>query len=191
MAIERDSSRRPAVAEGPAESFLLQQLGWFRGIEDPGEVILGFIDLESARKEKLRKTEGISEDLLSVEKIRERLTQSAIEYVSLVIKTSGHTCDLASIEFAEEELRVVQVRANFDFQDWLVRILFVIDADPEKAREFRKVLNRIEYAVLTAERFTAELEYVNRREDPADSDSLRRRYPFVGRFKAKSSGYPE
>jgi hypothetical protein len=190
MATKRDPSLRSAVPPDLSESYLLQQLGWFRGLDDPRDTVLGFIEHESARRETQRRSQGASGEALSPEKIKERLIQSTTEYISLVIKTSGYTCDLASIEFAEEELRVIQVRTDLDFRNWLVKILFVIDADSETASAFRKVLNRIEYAVLTAERFTAELEYVNRRSDPVDSDSLRQKYPLVGRFKTKLSNTP-
>jgi hypothetical protein len=176
-----DSVQGETLAGELQDSFLLQQLGWFRGLQDPKDVVLDFIERELARREAGR----VPVDPQSVARMKERLVKILREYMSVVIRMIGHTCDLASIEFAEEDLKVVQVRTDLDFHNWLVRALFVIDADTQKALQFRRILNNIEYAALSAERFTAELDYVNRRDNPPNVDSLRRRYPFVGRFRTK------
>ncbi len=179
------SPQRSAVARELAGSLLLDLLAQFRGLKDPREAVLDFLDLEMARKEERCNRAGAPMDSQTAWKARQRLLDTVRGYMSAIVKIVRRTCDAAIIEFAEQDLRVVQVRTDFDFHNWLVKVLFVIDATPEKALQFRRVLNTIEYAALTEERFISELDLVNRRTDSGNMDHLRRRYPYTERFRTR------
>jgi hypothetical protein len=185
MANKQASFQRSAAAQELAESFLSDQLGRFAGADDPRNVVLDFLDREMARKEERSRVAGFPIDPEAAARIRRGLLQTVRQYMSVVIKVTGRACDLARTEFPEHELRVIQVRTEFDFQNWLVKALFVIDAEPEKAPQFRRVLNGIEYNALTGERFVVELDYLNRRTDSADMEYAEHRYPFVERFRTR------
>ncbi len=187
MSREKAFLHRSAAARELAESLLLDQLGRFTGAADPKDVVLDFVDREMARKEERARVAGVPIDSEAVARMRRGLLHTVRQYMSVVMKVTGRACDLARIEFPEHELKVVQVRTDFDFHNWLVKVLFVIDADPEKAPQFRRVLNGIEYAALTGERFVVELDYLNRRTDSADMDYEQHRYPFIERFRTRFS----
>jgi hypothetical protein len=185
MAELQVSPQRSEVARELAENFLLDLLAQFRGLKDPREAVLDFIDLEMARKEDRSNRAGAPMDSQTAWKARQRLLDTLRGYMSAIMRIIRRTCDAAIIEFADQDLRVVQVRTDFDFHNWLVKILFVIDATPEEALQFRRVLNTIEYAALTEEPFISELDLANRRTDSADMDHLRRRYPYTERFRTR------
>jgi len=163
--------------------FLFRKLHLFRGPQDPDTVVLDFIEKETAAREQDAKAGGAVGSVEVTDKIRTTIIELTDDYLSLILKIGEFAYEKTGKEFTDEELKIAQVRTDFDFRTWLVRILFIIDADPEKELPFCQVLAEIEKAVLLRERFVVQLLSVNKRDRKIDADSIRENYPFVAKVR--------
>jgi hypothetical protein len=158
---------------------LFRQLARFNGPQDVRNLARVFIRQETARRKAKAVAEGMADSRESEESIRIRVIRCMNNYLSLILKISEFAGDRARKEFADQDLRIIQVRTSFDFRTWLVRLLFVVDADPEAEAYFTQLLNAIEKFVLLEECFVATLIHVNTREGIVDELSIHRNYPLV------------
>jgi len=163
--------------------FLFRKLHLFRGPQDVETVVSDFIEEETAIREQDAKAKGAAESAELTEKIGSTVVVLADDYLSLILKIGEFAYEEAGKEFTDEELRIVQVRTDFDFHSWLVRVLFLIDADPAIEPRFCQVLAEIEKGVLLQERFVAQLLCMNKRDREIDSESIRENYPFVAKVR--------
>ncbi len=159
--------------------FLFGQLARFSGPQDVRNLTQIFIRQETARRKAKAVAEGMADSLQSSESIRIRVIRCLANYLSLVLKITEFVGDRARREFTEQDLNIIQVRTAFDFRTWLVKILFVVDADSEAEAYFTQLLNAVEKFVLLEECFVATLIHINTREGIVDELSINRNYPLV------------
>jgi hypothetical protein len=171
--------------ESLSDQFLRRQLQWFKGVQNPGTAVENYVEVEAARREEIAASMGEIDPAEGAAWIRDEILHAISDYLTLIIKISEYACDAASRDFRSEEVKVVLVRTDMDFHNWLVRILFIIDANPEMEMSFYQLLNGIEMDTLRGEPFMAELTFVNRRTTEIDFDAIRREYPFVGSISLK------
>jgi len=164
---------------------LLQELELFRGPQSPKVVVSDFFEKEAAVREEDVKAEGTMVTPELSKMIKSDIVQHIRDYVSLIVKTGRLVYDEASEEFAEQQLRVAQVRTGFDFQTWIIKMLFIIDADPAIELSFSQLLKQIEKLVLLNHGFVAELNISNKRDHEIDPDAIRSDYPFVGKVRVE------
>ena len=162
--------------------FLFRKLHLFTGPLDPKIMVARFIEEQTAIREEDAKGRGVAASEELIERARVKFLGLINDYVTLILRIGEYTYDKVSNEFAEEELKIVQVRTDFDFRTWLVRILFVINAQPHKILLFRELLGQIEKAVLLEGRFVAQLFSVNERDLDVDFERVFVNYPFVGKL---------
>ena len=176
----------PESTVGSVVSNLDEQLQHFRGSSDPRTTVVSFLREEAARREAELDTpypaarSDAPEDVVAV------TVQPMCDYLLLIQKIGQAMCDEVNKEFGKEEVRVVQVRTSFDFRHWFIKVLFIMDADPERELRLSQMVNDLERIVLLSDSFAAELDYVNRRDGNLDCDLLRRQYPFVAKVRASS-----
>jgi len=185
MDAQLKSPQRKKTAESLATQFLLRQLEWFKGVQNPQTAVENYVEVEAARREEIAASMGEIDSEEAAAEIREEIIRAINEYLSLIIKISEYTCEAASRDFRAEEAKVVLVRADLDFTNWLVRILFIVDTTPEMEMSLYQLLSGIELDTLRGEPFMAELKFVNRRNAEIDFDAIRREYPFVGSISLK------
>jgi hypothetical protein len=171
------------VSEEFFGSVLFRELGNYKGPKEPRALISDYVDMETACREEDARKGGTLPLMQPSETIRPKLMKSLSEYVSLITRVGDFVCDKASEQFEGEGLSVIQVRTGFDFTNWLVRLLFVIDAGAEEAASFERLLRIVEMVVLEEERFTAELRFLNRRDQRADYKRVFRAYPFIRAYE--------
>jgi len=165
--------------------FLSRQLKLFRGPRDAEEVVSEFIEKETTKREAKAKKDGAPEPWGLSRSIKPKVIRRLYDYLSLINKIGEFTSYRVSKEFTEGSLTVVQVRTDFDFRMWLVKMLFIIDADPGLDSEFAKLLKDIENTVRLEEKFAPVLRHVNRRDNDIDTESLRNDFPFVSKVRTK------
>jgi len=177
--------RATGVSQDFWDYFLLRKLHLFTGPQDPKMMVARFIEEQTAMREEDAKARGeaVSEEL--IERARVKFLGLINDYVTLILRIGEFAYDRASKEFTEQELKIVQVRTDFDFRTWLVRILFLIDAQPHKILVFRELLGGIERAVLLEGRFVAQLFLVNERGLDVDFEQVFVNYPFVGNLNRR------
>ena len=183
--MERTVLKAVSVSEDFWSYFLYRKLHLFRGPRDPKTMVSYFIEEQTAMREEDAKTRGVAASEELIERARTKFLGLINDYITLMLRIGEFAHDRASTEFAEEELKIVQVRTDFDFRTWLVRMLFVIDAQPHKILVFRELLGQIEKAVLLEGRFVAQLFSVNKRDLDIDFELMRLNYPFVGKLSRK------
>jgi hypothetical protein len=161
------------------------QLERFRGRVDPGAVVLKYMREYTSGEENggVLSSRGQTE---FEQNVSEKIVQPIRNYLSLIIRIGEAMSDEIHKEFSSEQVRIAQVRADFDFRSWLVKIMFVIDAEIEEELRVSQMLNQLESIVLHSGSFAAELDYVNKRNESLDCDSLRRRYPFVAKVRPRT-----
>jgi len=167
-----------------SRSLLFRQLDLFKGPVDPKAIVSDFIEQESAVREELAKGDGGMRSMELSQGIQLEVMEYIGDYLSSTVRIGESICNMVTREFTYEELRVVQVRTNFDFRTWFIRILFIIDADPRKELRFSQLLNQTEKVILLKERFMPELIFINRRSTKIDSNSLRHDFPFAGKIRS-------
>lgn len=172
------------VSKELSGSLLFRQLELFRGPVDPKALVSDFLEQESAVRQEDAGAEGAIEPVEHSEGIKPEVIEYVGDYLSSILRIGESICNMVSKEFTDRELKVVQVRTNFDFHTWVVKILFLIDADPRKELRFSQLLNQIEKVILLKERFMPELIFVNRRNTEIDCSSLRRDFPFAGKIRS-------
>jgi len=165
---------------------LLQQLEWFRGTLDPKEFVASYIEKAVQETEAEMKSRGLVPLLHSGDKIRTEVVRAVTEYIGMIKKISELTCQKTSERFTDDEVRIIQARTEFDFRTWLVRIMFVVDAAPQRLLDLSQLLGQIETTFLMGEGFVVELDYTNKRCSELDCTALRRDFPFVGRAATKT-----
>jgi hypothetical protein len=165
--------------------FLSRQLKLFRGPQDAEDVVSEFIKTETNKREKKAKNDGAPEPWKISKSIKPKVIRRLYDYLSLINKIGEFTSYRVGKEFAEGKLTIVQVRTDFDFRMWLVKMLFIIDAEPSLEPDFAKLLKDIENAVRLEEKFAPVLRHVNRRNNDIDTDSLRNDFPFVSKVRTK------
>ena len=178
MSVTAQLTEQPEVSTTYAVDALDEQLGQFRGRVDPRAAVFDFLTEEMERNSQSNLPPGAGPP-----ETTERLVQPISDYLALIIRIGEAVSSEVHKEFTNEQVRIAQVRASFDFRSWLVKVMFVIDADIEEELRFSQMLHQLENIVLHSNSFAAELDYVNKRKGPLDCDSLRRRYPFVARVK--------
>ncbi len=164
--------------------FLFAELEQYRGLKNPKIFVSNYLREEarsysnggSSVAAKKRKDE---EDAVRPETVR-----CLYDYVSLTSLIGKFACDRAARGFKDKQLKVIQVRADFDFGAWMIRLLFIIDADPHSEMLFSDLLASIERIISQEGSFLPQLMYVNRRSQTVDSASVRQNYPFVGKFRS-------
>lgn len=166
--------------------FLSRQLRLFRGPQDAEHVVSEFIEKETANREKDAKKNGAPEPWQLAKSIRPKIIRRLYDYLSLMNKIGEFTSYRVGEEFPEGQLIIVQVRTDFDFRMWLVKMLFIIDADPELEPKFSELLKEIENVVRLEERFAPVLRHLNRRTNKIDTESVRRDFPFVSKVRTRS-----
>lgn len=166
------------------ENPLSDQLQKFRGATDPRTAVSEFIKQQAARTEYIQ-LPGTVDTPDREEKVRNQLARPISDYLSLIIKIGEAMRDEVGKEFTEGQVRIAQVRTDLDFRSWLVKVMFIVDADSAEELHVSQMLNHLEKIVLLSHSFAAELDYVNKRDGSLDWDSLRRRYPFVAKVKPK------
>jgi hypothetical protein len=162
---------------------LFRKLGLFRGPENPRALVASLIEAESARM--VLKQNGNPFGMSSRE-TRARLIRCINNYFSLILQITQYVCHSVDRGFPDQNLRIVQVRVKFDFRSWLLKLLFIIDADREAEDYFLQLMNEIEKYVLLDECFVPSLLYVNKREGIMDNSSIRGEYPYVVDVKART-----
>jgi hypothetical protein len=115
--------------------------------------------------------------------IRPEIVHCVFDYVTLIRRIGEFVCDRAKREFRDDQLRLVQTRTYFDFGAWMVRLLFIVDADPHSEMGFSDLLARIERIVTLEGCFLPQLMYINKRVQSIDGPSVRENYPFVCKFR--------
>jgi hypothetical protein len=173
----------PDSTVGFAISVLDQQLQFFRGSQDPRTTVVDFLKEEAAR---LHTDPTVLHPVPPSDPEQGIVTgtvQPICDYLLLILKIGQAMCDEVGREFLNDEVRVAQVRTSFDFRHWFVRVLFVIDADPDKELRFSQMANDLERMVLLSDSFAAEVDYVNKRYQDLDYDLVRDRYPFVAKVR--------
>jgi len=156
--------------------FLFDQLEVFRGSEDPKIFVSNYLREEAKSRDNENRGDG------NGEVIRPETVRCVFDYVTLIERIGKFVCDRARREFRDEQLRVVQVRTYFDFGAWMVRLLFIVDADPQSEMCFSDLLARIERIVTLEGCFAAQLMYINKRVQNIDGPSVRENYPFICKF---------
>ncbi len=159
---------------------VLEHLDWFRDASEPVDVINRYIETESPDVEMQARGENLIGPDQCLQGVRTEMLDAVSDYLSLIRDISEFMCERTIHEFPEKDLVIVQIRARFDFDTWLVRIMFVIDAPPEKTQVFSRLLAEVEQTLLTSDGLMAELEYANKRDTGVDWFLVRREYPFVG-----------
>lgn len=157
--------------------FLFRELEVFRGSEDPKIFVSHFL-----REDAKRHHDGQREDE-NGEIIRPEIVRCVFDYVTLIKRISEFVHDRARREVTEDRLRVVQTRTYFDFGAWVIRLLFIVDADPQSEMFFSDLLARIESIVTLEGCFIAQLMYINKRAQSIDGESVTENYPFVCRIR--------
>jgi hypothetical protein len=180
----KSPEREKEVEDLPGQ-FLLRQLQWFKGVQNPQTAVENYIEVEAARREEIAASLGEIDSAEDAREIRDEIVRAINDYLSLIIKISEYTCEAASRDFRSDEAKVVLVRTDLDFTNWLVRILFIVDATPEMEMSFYQMLSGIEMDTLRGEPFMAELNFLNRRNGEVDFDAVRREFPFVGSISLK------
>lgn len=173
------------LGEDLPSEFLARQLEWLKGVQNPETVVQNYVEVEAAQRAEIAASYGELDPENGEAEIKDEIIRAIIDYLSLIIKISEYACDAAGRDFRAEEAKVVLVRTDLDFRNWLVKILFIIDATPEMELSFYQLLNGIEMDTLRAEPYMAELQFVNRRNAKIDFDAIRREYPFVGSISLK------
>jgi hypothetical protein len=162
-----------------------EQLRQFKGRSDPRATVLEYVKQQAARTHD-HLFAGRTEPGNPTEGASQRIVQPISSYLSLIIKIGEALSDEIRKEYSSEQVRIAQVRASFDFRSWLVRVMFVIDAEVDVELRVSQLLSHLETIVLHSDSFAAELDYVNKRNGTLDFDSLRRRYPFVAKVKPRA-----
>lgn len=163
--------------------FLFRQLDSFRGSEDPKMFVSDFLREEAKGLE----TNGAQEENNGEEPFRPEVVRCVFDYITLIKRIGEFVCDRAARQFSDEQLRVVQARTYFDFGAWMVRLLFIVDGDPQSEMHFSDLLARIERVVMLEGCFVAQLMYINKRVQSIDSTSVLENYPFVWKFEAEGT----
>lgn len=166
------------------ERFLARQLEWFKGAEGSKKMVHRFIDTETVRREDEARREGTFGPQESSQTMRSTVVRGVNDYLSLIIKVAEQTCDIVKRRFAEEELSILQVRTSIDLENWLVRLMFVIDGNSRRESVFRELLSKVENAVLMTESLVAELKYANKRGDHFEDHAIGHEYPFACDIKS-------
>lgn len=166
--------------------FLSRQLKLFRGPQDAADVVSEFIQNETDKREKKAKKEGAPEPWGLGKSIKPKVIRRLYDYLSLINKIGEFTSYRVGEEFPEGKLTIVQVRTDFDFRMWLVKMLFIIDADPSLEPAFGRLLKEIENSVRLEEKFAPVLRHTNRRDNDIDTESLRNDFPFVSKVKTRT-----
>ena len=159
--------------------FLFRELEVFRGSEDPRVFVSHFLreDAKSPQEGQLGDEDG--------EAVRPEVVRCVFDYVSLIRRVAEFVCDRARRELTEDRLRIVQTRTYFDFGAWMVRLLFIVDADPHSEMFFSDLLARTEKIVTLEGCFVPQLMYINKRAQNIDGSSVTENYPFVCRSRSK------
>lgn len=165
--------------------FLFRKLHLFTGPLDPKIMVARFIEEQTMMREGDAKARGVTASEEFIERARVRFLGLINDYLTLILRIGEFVYDRVSKEFTEQELKIVQVRTDFDFRTWLVRILFLINAQPYKILLFRELLGGIEKAVLLEGRFVAQLFSVNERDLDVDFERIFVNYPYVGNLRRK------
>jgi hypothetical protein len=162
---------------------LFRKLGLFRGPENVRALVASFIEAESARRALKEHENPLG---IGSQDIRTRLVRCINNYFSLILQITQYVCHSVDRGFVDQSLRIVQVRVKFDFRSWLLKLLFIIDADREAEDYFLQFVNEIEKYVLLDECFVPSLLYINKREGIMDNSSIREEYPYLVEVKARS-----
>ncbi len=165
--------------------FLSRQLKLFRGPKDAEDVVSEFIESETTKRQERAKKDGAPEPFELARSIRPKIIRRLYDYLSLINKIGEFTSYRVGQEFPEGKLAIVQVRTDFDLRMWLVKMLFIIDADPAAEPQFASLLKEIEGVVRLEERFAPILRHVNRRNNELDTEALRRDFPFVSKVRSR------
>jgi hypothetical protein len=174
----------PTTVSEPRDGLLTEHLALFRGPVDPKDVVNDFIKKETARMERQHQAMGTVVPSDGCQMAETELVQPINEYLELILEIGRAMCGEIQKQFDEERVRVAQVRTKFDFRYWLIRVLFVIDADPEEELRISQMLNQLEKMVILSAPYAAELDYANKRDGQVDAEFLRRSYPFVAKVRA-------
>ena len=169
----------PTVSEEFSSSALLRQLDLYKGPRDSKSLVSEYLERETASREEEARKGGTLPLMQPSETIRCRILRSLAEYVSLVTRVSDFISDKATNQFDDENLSLVQVRTRFDFESWTIRLLFVVDGGSDEVAFLARLLRMAERVVLEEERFAAELELLNQREEKTDYKTILRDYPFI------------
>jgi len=167
------------VSEEFSSSALFRQLDLYKGPRDARTLVSEYIEMETTSREEEARKGGTLPLMQPSETIRPRILRSLSEYISLITRVADFICDKAKNQFDDKNLSVVQVRTRFDFATWLVKLLFIVDGDSEDVALLARLLRMAERVVLEEERFTAELDLLNQREEKIDYKTVLRDYPFI------------
>jgi hypothetical protein len=157
--------------------FLFDELKLFRGSEDPKIFVSNYL------REEAKSVHDDQREAENGEVIRPGVIRCVFDYVSLIRRIGEFVCDRARREFTDEQLRLVQTRTYFDFGAWMVRLLFIVDADPRSEMSFSDLLARIERIVTLEGCFVPQLMYINKRVQNIDGSSVSENYPFICKFR--------
>jgi hypothetical protein len=164
--------------------FLFAELGLYRGVKNPKLFVSEYLrGVCKGQPNGSPPAASSGADELE-DAVRPETVRCLFDYISLTSLIGKFACDRADRGFKPEQLKVVQVRADFDFGAWMIRLLFIIDADPQSEMSFSDLLARIERIISQEGSFLPQLMYVNKRSQTVDSASVRQNYPFVGKFRS-------
>ena len=158
---------------------LFRQLDSFKGAQDLRALVSDYIEVETARREAEARKGGSLPLMRPCETIRPRVVRPVCDYISLLVRVSDFTCSKVKDETHRHDLSIIQVRTCLELQSRPIRLLFIIDADAEGAESFGRLLRAVEKVILEEERFTAELDYLNQRDQKMDYKSIFHEYPFI------------
>jgi hypothetical protein len=176
---------RPEVSLTCMTCTLDEQLQQFKGRPDPRAAVLEYVKRQAARAGS-QLVPGRTDPVDLSKGVNQKILQPVSSYLSLIMRIGEAMSDQIRKEFSSEQVRIAQVRASFDFRSWLVRVMFVIDAEADEELRIAQMLHQLESIVLHSDSFAAELDYVNKRTGVLDFNSLRSRYPFVAKVKPRA-----
>lgn len=167
------------VSEEFSSFELLRRLDSFKGPKDLRALVSEYVEIETASREDEARKGGTLPLMRPSETIRPRVLRPISDYVSLIARVSDFVCDKVKNGSHEHDLSIVQVRTRFELQTRPIKILFIIDTDSEGADSFGRLLRAVEKVVLEEERFTAELDHLNQRDQSMEYKTIFLEYPFI------------
>lgn len=167
---------RAKISQDFSAYYLFRRLDLYTGPQDIRTLSSEFIEEKIKRREEEARKEGAIE---LAKAIRSRIEERIDRYISLITRIVDYIYEAVQEEFADEDLRILEARTNFDFDTQPVGIMFIIDAAPTAESDFLTFVNGIEKVVLHEDGYVANLLYVNNRDAKIDEESILYDYPFV------------
>ena len=162
----------PEIASSFSSYSLSSRLKLFEGPQE----IEALISKHIKDREKKARREGYQ---AALKEMSAEVLKQIDQYIFLVTKIVDIVQEVATKRFQENELKILESRANFHLDSFNINVLFIIKAPLEREFEFTQLLNSIKSFVLQEEQFVAELFYINAKNKELDQISINNDYPFV------------